>query len=55
MLKHDDCASQLADFYRAAASPRSVRNVVGGLYGVDLTALLPSVHVPTLVVAVDDA
>lgn len=53
--KHDDRASQLAAFYRAAASPRSVRNVVGGLYGVDLTALLPSVHVPTLVVAVEDA
>ena len=52
--KHEDRARQLADFYRAAASPESVRNVVGALYGVDLTVLLPSVHVPTLVVALHD-
>ncbi len=53
--KHEDRASQLADFYRAAASPESLRKVVGALYGEDLTALLPNVHAPTLVVALDNA
>ncbi len=53
--KHPERASQLADFYRAAASPESLRNVTGATYGFDLTALLPSIHVPTLVVAVDGA
>jgi len=52
--RHDnDRASQLAEFYRAAASRESVRGVVGALYGVDLTTQLPDVHVPTLVVAFD--
>ena len=53
--KHADRASQLADFYRASASPESLRNVTGATYGFDLTALLPSIHIPTLVVAVDGA
>ncbi|HEY8174031.1 MAG TPA: adenylate/guanylate cyclase domain-containing protein [Dehalococcoidia bacterium] len=53
--KHPDRASQLADFYRAAASPESLRNVTGATYDFDLTALLPSIHIPTLVVAVDGA
>ncbi len=53
--KHPERASQLADFYRAAASPESLRNVTGATYGFDLTALLPGIHVPTLVVAVDGA
>jgi len=52
--KHEDLANQLAAFYRAAASPESLRNVVGALYGVDLSALLPEIHVPTLVVALED-
>ncbi|MEE8551311.1 MAG: adenylate/guanylate cyclase domain-containing protein, partial [Gemmatimonadota bacterium] len=52
--KHGDRAGQLAEFYRAAAKQGSVRNVIGALYGVDLTPLLPSVHVPTLVVALED-
>ncbi|HEX9642056.1 MAG TPA: adenylate/guanylate cyclase domain-containing protein [Candidatus Krumholzibacteria bacterium] len=53
--KHEDRAGQLVDFYRAAASPESLRSVLGPLNAVDLTALLPSVQVPTLVVALDDA
>jgi pimeloyl-ACP methyl ester carboxylesterase len=52
--KHEDRAKQLAEFYRAAASPDSVRSVVGAMYGVDLTALLPRIEVPTLVVALED-
>jgi class 3 adenylate cyclase len=53
--KHDDRAPQLVDFYRAAASAESLRDVLGPLNAADLTALLPSVQVPTLVVALDDA
>jgi class 3 adenylate cyclase len=53
--KHADRASQLADFYRASASPESLRNVTGATYGFDLTALLPSIQIPTLVVAVAGA
>jgi class 3 adenylate cyclase len=53
--KHDARASQLAEFYRASASPWSVRNVVGAVYGVDLTPCLPHIHVPTLVVALDNS
>jgi class 3 adenylate cyclase/pimeloyl-ACP methyl ester carboxylesterase len=53
--KHEDRAAQLVDFYRAAASPESLRSVLGPLNAVDLTALLPAVQVPTLVVALDDA
>ena len=53
--KHEDRASQLVDFYRAAASPESLRSVLGPLNAVDLSPLLPSVQVPTLVVALDDA
>jgi class 3 adenylate cyclase len=52
--KHGERASQLAAFYRAAASQESVRTVAGALAGVDLTPLLPNVQVPTLVVALDD-
>ncbi len=44
--KHGDRAEQLAEFYRAAATRESIRNVVGALYGVDLTALLPRVEYP---------
>ncbi len=53
--KHDDRASQLVDFYRASASAESLRDVLGPMHAADLTALLPSVQVPTLVVALDDA
>ena len=53
--KHEDRAGQLVDFYRAAASAESLRDVLGPLNAADLTALLPSVQVPTLVVALDDA
>jgi class 3 adenylate cyclase len=53
--KHEDRAGQLVDFYRAAASKESLRDVLGPLNATDLTALLPSVQVPTLVVALDDA
>ena len=53
--KHEGRCSQLADFYRASASRESVRNVVGALYGVDVTECLPNIHVPTLVVAFDDS
>ncbi len=53
--QHEDRATQLVDFYRAAASPESLRGVLGPLNDVDLTALLPSVPTPTLVVALDDA
>jgi class 3 adenylate cyclase len=52
--KHESRASQLAEFYREAASQESLRNVVGAVYGVDLTELLPSIVVPTLVVALED-
>jgi class 3 adenylate cyclase/pimeloyl-ACP methyl ester carboxylesterase len=52
--KHEDRASQLAEFYREAAPQESLRNIVGALYGIDLTDLLPSIHVPTLVVALED-
>ena len=52
--KHENRASQLADFYRAAASKESLA-IVRALYGVDLTDLLPKVHAPTLVVAFDDS
>jgi class 3 adenylate cyclase len=51
--KHEERAVVLADFYRAAATQESLVNVVGALYGVDLTPLLASVQIPTLVVAVD--
>ena len=53
--KHGDRADELAEFYRAAATRESVQNVIGGLYGVDLTPRLPDVRVPALVVAIDDA
>jgi len=53
--KHEDRAAQLVDFYRAAASPESLRSVLAPLNAADLTALLPAVQVPTLVVALDDA
>ncbi len=53
--KHEDRAGQLVDFYRAAASPEALRAVLGPMNAEDLTALLPSVRVPTLVVALDDA
>jgi class 3 adenylate cyclase len=53
--KHEDRAGQLVDFYRAAASPESLRSVLAPLNAADLTALLPAVQVPTLVVALDDA
>ena len=52
--KHESRASQLADFYRGAASQASLRNVVGAVYGVDLTELLPNIQLPTLVVALED-
>jgi class 3 adenylate cyclase len=52
--KHENRANRLAEFYRAAASPESLRNVVGALYGVDLSELLPRVQVPALVVALED-
>jgi class 3 adenylate cyclase len=52
--KHEERASQLGDFYRAAASAESLRNVVGAVYGVDLTGLLLRVQVRTLVVALED-
>ncbi len=52
--KHGDRAEQLAEFYRAAATRESVPNVIGALYGIDLTSLLPRVDVPTLVVALED-
>ena len=52
--KHESRASQLAEFYRAAASQESLRNVVGAVYGVDLSDLLPRIAVPTLVVALED-
>jgi class 3 adenylate cyclase/pimeloyl-ACP methyl ester carboxylesterase len=53
--KHEDRARQLVDFYRAAASPESLRNVVGAMHALDLRTLAPRVHVPTLVVALEDA
>jgi class 3 adenylate cyclase len=43
------------EFYRAAASPESLRRVLAPLNALDLTPLLARVHVPTLVVALDDA
>lgn len=52
--KHEDRARQLAELYRASASSESLRNVVGAVYGVDLTDLLPRIGAPTLVVALDD-
>jgi class 3 adenylate cyclase len=53
--KHGDRAEQLAEFYRAAATQESIPNVIGALYDIDLTPLLPSVDVPTLVVALGDS
>jgi len=53
--KHEDRARQLVDFYRAAASPESLRKVVGGVHELDLRTLAPRVQVPTLVVALDNA
>jgi class 3 adenylate cyclase len=52
--KHEDRAIELAEFYRAAATPESLRNVVGALYGIDLSALLPDIPASTLVVALED-
>jgi pimeloyl-ACP methyl ester carboxylesterase len=51
--KHSERAAILAAFYRAAATQESLVNVVGALYGVDLT--LANVQIPTLVVAVDNS
>jgi class 3 adenylate cyclase len=53
--EHEDRARQLVEFYRAAASPESLRSVLAPLNALDLTAVLPGVPVPTLVVALDDA
>jgi class 3 adenylate cyclase len=53
--EHEDRARQLVDFYRASASQESLRSVLAPLNALDLTSLLPSVHVPTLVVSLDDA
>ena len=52
--KHGDRSAQLADLYRAAATPESVRDVIGALYDVDVTPLLAGVATPTMVVAVED-
>jgi class 3 adenylate cyclase len=51
--KHSDRVAKLVEFYRAAATPESFRKVIRPLDGVDLTPLLPSVRVPTLVVGID--
>jgi len=52
--RHENRASQLADFFRAAASRESLA-IVSALYGVDLTPRLPNVRAQTLVVALDDS
>ena len=52
--EHGDRSAQLADFYRAAATQESVRDVIGALYDVDVTPLLAGVTTPTMVVAVED-
>ena len=51
--KHPEKASVIADFYRAAASQQSLREVVGVLRNVDVTSRLAAVLVPTLVVSTD--
>ena len=53
--EHEDRARQLVEFYRAAASPESLRRVLAPLNALDLTSLLARVPVPALVVALDDA
>jgi class 3 adenylate cyclase len=52
--KHEHRASQIADFYRAAASKQSL-GIVRALYGIDLSDRLPQVRAQTLVVAFDDS
>ncbi len=52
--KHGDRATKLAEFYRAAATQESIQTVIRLFEDVDVTSMLPSVHVPTLVVLLDD-